>query len=310
MHRAIVALLVVLHVTPSQAQRCESAATVIEAVYRQILGRSAIGDPGSVVGVNKLAGGMPTKELIRWAVAQGAEWRAKYFSGRTTADVVTTLYSQLLNRTPDPTGMNTWSSVIVANGLPAAVDGILGSVEYNTLSGDWGVPSPGGAKIRACIHHADVRCGTINVTSAEAFCDATREHAECRCDHAVASWPKCTCDAGPPPPSTPLVGGAPKVPLPNGAHTPDRGKASLSIHNYAWNNANIQIRVGNATDPENNPWYAGGSFSLKKDTVLVVHTSGEDVFVRRESDPDHPNGQWGAWLHIGLVNDEHKETNL
>jgi len=99
------------------------------------------------------------------------------------------------------------------------------------------------------------------------------------------------------PPVVPSAVAAP----PNTASVPARGNSRVIVKNEAWNNMSIQVRVGSNTTPDQNPRYKSGEFILAKGTTLRIETAGEDVWVRRQSDPDHPNGNWAAWIHQSVV---------
>jgi hypothetical protein len=69
--------------------------------------------------------------------------------------------------------------------------------------------------------------------------------------------------------------------------------SDVVIHNPSWNQVSIEVRVGNAGDCDQNRPY--NTFHLARGGAATVTTNGEDVCWRRETDPDHPNGQWTIW---------------
>ena len=118
-----------------------SGEETVRNTYCRVLFRDA--DPiGLQVHIGHLLNGGTVKQLVA-AFAHSPEFENRFVLGHSPEDVVTTLYDALLARGPDPVGLEDWTNFISANGYHAAVDGIMGSAEYNTYFGDDLVPGGG-----------------------------------------------------------------------------------------------------------------------------------------------------------------------
>jgi hypothetical protein len=69
--------------------------------------------------------------------------------------------------------------------------------------------------------------------------------------------------------------------------------ADVVIHNPSWNQVTVEVYVGSNADCNQNAPY--NTFHLMRGGAATVNTNGEDVCWRRETDPEHPNGQWTGW---------------
>jgi hypothetical protein len=68
--------------------------------------------------------------------------------------------------------------------------------------------------------------------------------------------------------------------------------------NDAWHNGvNVQVRVGNdISNPEGNPIVKSDKMSFQESWPF--DTGSDDLFWRRDSEPDSPDGNWIAWQHL------------
>jgi hypothetical protein len=141
-----VAVLVVFPAVAMAQQPCTTDARhVVDELYRHILERSA--DGGSNGWVDRLQSGSTVRETVR-NIAASPEHQQRFYNANDGAlanqRAVETLYRHLLARQPDAAGARGWAELAASKGLPAVVDAILGSPEYNRTFGDWGVPGSGG----------------------------------------------------------------------------------------------------------------------------------------------------------------------
>src|SRR6185436_10462332 len=125
------------------------ARRVVDELYRHMLERGA--DPGSAAWVNRLESGTTVREIVR-EIAKSSEHGQRFYNPGDGAQAheraVATLYRHILGRQPDAAGLNAFTQTAMNQGLPAVVDSIINSREYNQNFGDWGVPGSGG--IRYC----------------------------------------------------------------------------------------------------------------------------------------------------------------
>jgi hypothetical protein len=76
---------------------------------------------------------------------------------------------------------------------------------------------------------------------------------------------------------------------------PASGTSTVNIINGRWNRVNVEARIGDDPNPEANR--SLGSRAMRRGEVWPVRSKGEDVWYRRDADPDRPNGQWTPWAH-------------
>lgn len=85
--------------------------------------------------------------------------------------------------------------------------------------------------------------------------------------------------------------------------------ALVILHNRIWHRGvRVQIRQGNNANAELNPlvWDGripdGGSQSIQSD--------GEDIYFRRERDPDHTFTGWQIWTHRPVYDDPKYDEDI
>ena len=144
-----IALATLLIVTPAAAwaqQPCTTdARRVVDELYRHMLERAP--DAGSAGWVNRLQSGTTVREIVR-EIAKSAEHAQRFYNPGEGAvaheRAVATMYRHILGRQPDSGGLSSLTQTAMNSGLPAVVDAIVNSREYNQNFGDWGVPGSGG----------------------------------------------------------------------------------------------------------------------------------------------------------------------
>lgn len=146
----LAAVLLAIPTVSSAQQPCTTdARRVVDELYRHMLERAA--DPGSAAWVTRLQTGTTVREIVR-QIAKSSEHAQRFYNpgeGAVAEErAVATLYRHILGRQPDQPGLRTLTQQASERGLPAVVDAIIGSAEYNQTLGDWGVPGSGG--IRYC----------------------------------------------------------------------------------------------------------------------------------------------------------------
>ena len=147
---AIAFLIFAVPAVSTAQQPCTTdARRVVDELYRHMLERAA--DSGSAGWVTRLESGTTVREIVR-EIAKSSEHSQRFYNPGEGAvaheRAVATLYRHILGRQADGAGLNALTQTAMNNGLPAVVDTILNSREYNQNFGDWGVPGSGG--IRYC----------------------------------------------------------------------------------------------------------------------------------------------------------------
>ena len=140
-------LVSVLTGVPSLAvaqQPCTTnASEVIEQVYRQVLERSA--DPGASVWVDRLSRRTTVREIVR-GIAKSPE-HLQRFGSQSRDNMIVDVYRHLLNRGPDPEGMQNAVIFVSTRGSASLIDRLVDSPEYRERFGDWTVP---GSSVHYC----------------------------------------------------------------------------------------------------------------------------------------------------------------
>jgi len=170
-----VGALVVFPTVVSAQQPCTTDARhVVNELYRHMLERTP--DAGSQHWVDKLQSGTTVREIVR-EIAKSPEHSQRFYNPGEGAvaneRAVATLYRHLLARQPDAGGLRGFTDVAARNGLPAVVDSIIGSAEYNQTLGDWGVPGSGGVRY----------CGSGSSQSSQAATNPEMRYAGMDANH-------------------------------------------------------------------------------------------------------------------------------
>ena len=144
------ATLTLLASAAAAQQPCTNDATrVVSEIYRHTLERNP--DRGAQNWVRMLdTGQLNVKELVR-RVAKSQEYMERF--GQTEPGerqpferAVARLYRHVLGRQPDGGGLRNWTRAAQQRGLPAVVDGLIDSAEYNDNFSEVGVPGSGGLR--------------------------------------------------------------------------------------------------------------------------------------------------------------------
>jgi hypothetical protein len=70
---------------------------------------------------------------------------------------------------------------------------------------------------------------------------------------------------------------------------------TVILRNQSWNTTTVEARQGNLAGAENNPPVAGSPKVMHLNEDWVIYSDGEDVYYRRDADPDHPTGTMTDW---------------
>lgn len=71
---------------------------------------------------------------------------------------------------------------------------------------------------------------------------------------------------------------------------------TVILHNESWARIQVQVKKGNNTDAESNP--SLGSKTLQRDENWTILSEGENIWYRRDSMPDFPDGTWTYWTQV------------
>lgn len=88
---------------------------------------------------------------------------------------------------------------------------------------------------------------------------------------------------------------------------PALGASTVNIINGRWNRVTVEARIGDEPDPEANR--SLGSKTMRRGETWPVRSHGEDVWYRRDADPDRPDGQWTPWAHRPCYPSQSKTYN-
>lgn len=136
----ISALSVVPAVASAQQPCTTDARRVVDELYRHMLERGT--DRESDVWVSRLTSGSTVRDVVR-EIAKSPEHLQRW--GNESRDqVVRTLYRHILNREPDANSQRETLEIASRRGIPAAIDQIVNSPQYQQTYGDWGVPGSNG----------------------------------------------------------------------------------------------------------------------------------------------------------------------
>jgi hypothetical protein len=71
----------------------------------------------------------------------------------------------------------------------------------------------------------------------------------------------------------------------------------MTLHNRDWQNGvNVEARQGSHIVPEQNP--SLGTCWLQYNENWVITSGTDDVFYRRDTDPNNPNGNMTEWVDL------------
>jgi phycobilisome linker polypeptide/EF hand domain-containing protein len=139
------ALIVVPAVASAQQPCTSDARRVVDETYRHMLERSP--DPASEAWVQRLNSGSTVRDVVR-EIAKSPE-HVQRWGNESREQVARTLYRHVLNNVPDANTVRSTGNLISRNGIPAAVDQIVNSPQYQQMYGDWGVPGASGVRFCA-----------------------------------------------------------------------------------------------------------------------------------------------------------------
>ena len=138
------ALIVVPAVASAQQPCTSDARRVVDEIYRHMLERAP--DRDSSGWVDRLNNGSSVRDVVR-EIAKSPEHMQRW-GNESREQVARTLYRHILNNVPDANKVRSTGDLISRNGIPAAVDEIVASPQYQQMYGDWGVP--GANAVRYC----------------------------------------------------------------------------------------------------------------------------------------------------------------
>jgi phycoerythrin-associated linker protein len=120
----------------------EDKATLIRAVYRQVLGYQYVMDSERLTGVESLFrnGYLSVREFVR-AVAKSGLYRGKFFENTNPYHFIELNFKHLLGRAPQSKEeMLHHFTILQEQGYDAEIDSYLDSAEYQDRFGEEGVP--------------------------------------------------------------------------------------------------------------------------------------------------------------------------
>lgn len=130
----------------------EEAETVIQAVYRQVLGNAYVMESERLASAeSKFKGGeYSVREFVR-AVAKSGLYRSRFFDSCARYRYTELCFRHLLGRTPyDLEEMRAHSTLLDNAGFEADIDSYIDSAEYQDTFGEDTVPFLRGYKTEAC----------------------------------------------------------------------------------------------------------------------------------------------------------------
>lgn len=130
----------------------EEVETIIQAVYRQVLGNAYVMESERLTQSESQFkhGYLSVREFVR-AVAQSELYRSRFFTSCARYRSIELNFRHLLGRPPrDLEEMRMHSTILDTQGFEAEIDSYLDSDEYNTKFGENIVPYIRGYKTEAC----------------------------------------------------------------------------------------------------------------------------------------------------------------
>jgi hypothetical protein len=79
---------------------------------------------------------------------------------------------------------------------------------------------------------------------------------------------------------------------------------TVTLRNENWTRVVVEVRKGNAGNPNQDPVYPGSPFTfIGHPTSRSLSCSAREGYVdyRRDRNPDHPTGQWTEWTRISCT---------
>lgn len=70
---------------------------------------------------------------------------------------------------------------------------------------------------------------------------------------------------------------------------------TVILRNKSWNIVSVEARKGNNTNPEENPPVEDSPKTLNLNQDWIIESDAEDVYYRRDADPDNPDGTMTDW---------------
>jgi hypothetical protein len=71
---------------------------------------------------------------------------------------------------------------------------------------------------------------------------------------------------------------------------------TVILNNENWDRIQVQVTKGNNTDAESNS--SLGTRTLHRDENWTILSAGENIWYRRDSNPDNPDGSWTYWTLV------------